>query len=109
MRIGVIGSGALGLYYGALLQRAGHDLHFLLRRDFEAISRTGLSVTSPQGDFHLADIQGYKNSLEIGPVDLVLVGLKAYANEHLVGSDRIETYCTATLRTPCGRHAGEMT
>lgn len=40
-------------------------------------------MTSPQGDFHLADVQGYKNSREIGPVDLVLVGLKAYANERL--------------------------
>lgn len=50
MRIGVIGSGALGLYYGALLQRAGHDLHFLLRRDFKAISHTGLNITSPQGE-----------------------------------------------------------
>lgn len=84
MRIGVIGSGALGLYYGALLQQAGHDLHFLLRRDFEAISRTGLKVTSPQGDFHLAKVRGYQNSREIGPVDLVLVGLKTYANKHMV-------------------------
>jgi 2-dehydropantoate 2-reductase len=84
MRIGVIGSGALGLYYGALLQRAGHDVHFLLRRDYQAISHTGLRVTSPHGDFHLAEVNGYQNSLEIGPVDLVLVGLKAYANGHLI-------------------------
>ncbi len=84
MRVGIIGAGALGLYYGALLQRAGHDLHFLLRRDFKAISQTGLQITSPKGDFHLARIHGYRNSLEIGPVDLILVGLKTYANEHLV-------------------------
>ena len=51
MRIGVIGSGALGLYYGALLQRAGHDVHFLLRRDFEAISQAGLTVTSPSASW----------------------------------------------------------
>jgi len=31
MRIGVIGTGAVGLYYGARLQRAGHDVHFLAR------------------------------------------------------------------------------
>ncbi len=99
MRIGVIGSGALGLYYGALLQRAGHALHFLLRRDFEAISRSGLSVTSPQGDFHLADVQGYKNSSEIGPVDLVLVGLKAYANEHLVELTRPLVAAETTILT----------
>ena len=88
MRIGVIGSGALGLYYGALLQRDGHDVHFLLRRDYQAIRQTGLTVTSPRGDFHLARVNGYQNSAQIGPVDLVLVGLKAYANSHLVDLTR---------------------
>jgi len=80
MRIGVIGAGALGLYYGALLQRAGHDLHFLLRRDYQAITTQGLKVSSPKGDFELPTVQGYRQSRAIGPVDLVLIGLKAYAN-----------------------------
>jgi 2-dehydropantoate 2-reductase len=84
MRIGVIGSGALGLYYGALLQRAKHDVHFLLRRDYQAISQAGLQVKSPHGDFHLARVNAYQSSQKIGPVDLVLIGLKAHANEHLV-------------------------
>ena len=84
MRIGIVGSGALGLYYGALLQKAGHDVHFLLRRDYQAITRTGLKVTSPHGDFLLSKVNGYRRSQEIGPVDLVLVGLKAYSNDQLV-------------------------
>lgn len=88
MRVGIIGSGALGLYYGALLQKGGHDVHFLLRRDYQALSRGGLQVMSPRGDFYLAGINGYQNSQEIGPVDLVLVGLKAYANERLVALTR---------------------
>jgi 2-dehydropantoate 2-reductase len=84
MRIGIIGSGALGLFYGGLLQRAGHDVHFLLRRDYQAITSSGLKVTSPRGDFHLQHVNGYRNSTEIGPVDLVLIGLKAYANQALI-------------------------
>ena len=84
MRVGVIGAGALGLYYGALLQRDGHNVCFLMRRDFQAVSDKGLKVISPKGDFHLADVRACRNSREIGPVDLVLVGLKAYANDHLV-------------------------
>jgi len=84
MRIAVIGSGALGLYYGALLQRAGNDVRFLLRRDYDAITRHGLNVTSPDGDFHLDHVQGYRSSAEIGAVDLVLVGLKTFANDRLV-------------------------
>ncbi|MDT8440910.1 MAG: putative 2-dehydropantoate 2-reductase [Desulfuromonadales bacterium] len=83
MRIGVIGAGALGLYYGALLQRAGHDLRFLLRRDYPAISSRGLTVTSPHGDFHLPEVAGFTDSRQIGPVDLVLVGLKSYDNDRL--------------------------
>jgi ketopantoate reductase len=46
MRIGIIGSGALGLYYGAMLQRSGEDVHFLLRRDYSAINEKGLQIYS---------------------------------------------------------------
>jgi len=84
MRIAVIGAGALGLYYGALLQRAGNDVRFLLRRDFEAIARRGLSVTSPNGDFHLERVEGFRRAEEIGPVELVLIGLKTFANDRMV-------------------------
>ncbi len=84
MRIAVIGAGALGLYYGALLQRGGHEVRFLLRRDYEAISVAGLTVTSAGGDFHLDSVRGFRDPREMGPVDLVLVGLKTYANHRLV-------------------------
>ena len=84
MRIGVIGAGALGLYYGALLQKAGHDVHFLLRRDYLSIISNGLTVKSPRGNFVLGDVQGYRCVEEIGVVDLVLIGLKAYSNDQMV-------------------------
>lgn len=80
MRIGIIGAGALGLYYGAVLQRAGHDLHFLLRRDFEAIHQNGLKVLSVNGDFQLREVKGYVSPEEMGKMDLVIVGLKTFAN-----------------------------
>jgi len=84
MRIGIIGAGALGLYYGAMLQRAGNEVRFLLRRDFAAISTGGLKVFSLNGDFSLPEVKGFQNAVEIGRVDLVLVGLKTFANQDLV-------------------------
>ena len=73
MTIGIIGSGALGLYYGALLQRGGHQVRFLLRRDLAAIRQSGLRVYSVNGDFHLPNVAGFATSDEIGKVDLVIV------------------------------------
>jgi 2-dehydropantoate 2-reductase len=84
MRIAVIGAGALGLYYGAMLQRGGHDVRFLLRRDFEVIAGSGLHVTSPRGDFHLENVQCFRNPAEMGAVDLAVVGLKTFANDALI-------------------------
>ena len=52
-RIGIVGSGALGAFYGARLFKAGHDVHFLLRSDYEAVKTNGLSVKSFEGDFHI--------------------------------------------------------
>ncbi|HJV64792.1 MAG TPA: putative 2-dehydropantoate 2-reductase [Geomonas sp.] len=85
MRIAIVGAGALGLYYGAMLQRTGEDVHFLLRRDYQAISSQGLKVHSTNGDFELPRVQAYLAPEEIGEVDLVLVGLKTFANVHYAG------------------------
>ncbi|WP_316347675.1 putative 2-dehydropantoate 2-reductase [Desulfuromonas acetoxidans] len=83
MTIAMIGSGALGLYYGARLQQAGEDVHFLLRSDYDAICNKGLTVHSCDGDFYLESLQGYRNAHEMPKADLVIVGLKTFANQHL--------------------------
>ncbi|MBW4056681.1 MAG: putative 2-dehydropantoate 2-reductase [Proteobacteria bacterium] len=83
MKIAMVGSGALGLYYGALLQRGGHEVHFLLRSDYDAIMSNGLTVHSINGDFYLPSVSGHTTSDTIGTVDLVVVGLKAFANNCL--------------------------
>lgn len=84
MKIAIIGAGAIGLYYGAMLQRAGHEVLFLLRRDYEAITTKGLTVFSYNGDFHLDNVRGFRDTNSMGTVDLVLVCLKTFDNRYMV-------------------------
>lgn len=84
MKIAIIGAGAIGLYYGAMLQRAGHEVLFLLRRDYEAITSNGLTVFSYNGDFHLNNVRGFRETNSMGTVDLVLVCLKTFDNRYMV-------------------------
>lgn len=79
----VVGSGAIGLYYGGRLAAAGEDVRFLLRSDYDALMNGGLRVDSVHGDFHVEPFPGFRTVEEIGPVDLVIVSWKTTANEHL--------------------------
>jgi len=78
--VAVVGSGAIGLYYGGRLAKAGEDVKFLLRSDYDVISQTGLKVESVHGDFELPVVQAFRSPEEIGPVDLVIVAWKTTAN-----------------------------
>ena len=80
MRIAVVGCGAVGSFYGAKLVRAGHEVHFLLRSDYDAVRRQGVRIQSPDGDFQVRP-QCARHPEQIGPADLVLIGLKTTANE----------------------------
>jgi len=82
-RIAIVGSGALGCYYGALLARAGHDVHFLVRSARAAVLARGIRVQTPTEKFHLKKVQVYGSTEEIGACDLVIVALKATANDVL--------------------------
>ena len=52
MKIAMVGCGAVGGYYGAMLSRAGQDVHFLLRSDYDVVRRKGVTIHSPKGDFN---------------------------------------------------------
>src|SRR5215510_12411885 len=82
MKIAVVGCGALGSYYGAKLCRAGQAVHFLLRSDYEAVCRNGVFIRSPEGDFRVRPTCA-QSPHAIGVSDLVLIGLKATANDQL--------------------------
>jgi len=83
-RIAVVGSGAVGCFYGAKLAQAGEDVSFLMRRDLEAVRRDGLRIESIDGDFVLPEVKALGSTAEIGPVDLVIIALKSTANAALL-------------------------
>ena len=81
MRIAVLGSGAVGGYYGAKLARAGHDVTFIARgAHLAAIRERGLEIKSPAlGDF-IVRAKAEEDTSKVGAVDLVIVSVKAYDN-----------------------------
>ena len=83
MFYGIIGTGAIGGYYGAKLARAGKDVHFLLHSDYEQVAANGLQVDSVAGSFTLPAVNAYRRAADMPPCDVVLVGLKT-VNQHLL-------------------------
>ena len=80
MRIAIVGSGAVGCYYGGRLAVHGCDVRFLMRGDFDHVQANGLNVSSCDGDFELPSVRCFRSTEEIGPCDLVIIALKATAN-----------------------------
>ena len=77
-RVLVMGAGAVGGYFGALLARAGSEPTFVARgTHLKAIRAKGLRVRSPQGDFHVSAAAA-GNPLEVPAADLVLFCVKSY-------------------------------
>ena len=83
MTYAIIGTGAIGGYYGAKLARAGHDVHFLLHRDYDYVRTHGLRVDSCDGDFILPQVNAYSDVQAMPKADVILVGLKS-TNEKLL-------------------------
>lgn len=79
----ILGTGALGGYYGACLQKAGIDVHFLLHNDYEYVCKHGLVVESPDGNFTLPKVNAYRNVTDMPCCDVVVLALKTTQN-HLL-------------------------
>lgn len=79
MKIAVYGTGGVGGYFGGRLARAGEDVTFIARgAHLDAIRASGLRISSVHGDFTIAGAKTTDTPSEIGPVDVVLVAVKAW-------------------------------
>lgn len=81
MKVAVMGAGAVGGYFGALLHRGGLDVTLIARgRHLEAMKSRGLQIKSPQGDFTVA-AKAVRDPEAIGSVDLILFCVKSNETE----------------------------
>lgn len=83
MRYGVIGTGAIGGYYGAKLARSGQDVHFLFHSDYDYVREHGLRVNSGDGGFHLDHVNAYQDVRQMPKCDVVIVALKTVHEQML--------------------------
>ena len=85
MKYGIIGTGAIGGFYGSKLAKAGHNVHFLSHSDYQFVKEHGMQVDSCDGSFHLDHVNVYQNVEDMPKCDVVLVGLKT-TNNHLLAN-----------------------
>lgn len=86
MTIAILGSGALGLYYGTRLALAGHDVRFLMRSDLPTVRARGsilAHLNETRETLELRPATAFTDTAAIGPVDFVFITLKATANTSL--------------------------
>jgi 2-dehydropantoate 2-reductase len=82
MRIGVMGAGAVGAYFGAKLAAAGHDITFIARGEhLDAMKRQGLRIISPNGNLLVKNAVFSANPTDAGIVDMILFCVKSYDTE----------------------------
>lgn len=82
-KIAIIGSGAIGAFYGARLLKSGRDVHFLFHSDIDHVRTHGLRVDSVDGDMFFPKVNAYGSAEEMPVCDLVIVATKSTQN-HLL-------------------------
>jgi len=80
---GVIGTGAIGGFYGGLLADAGAEVHFLLHSDYEYVKANGLTIDSKVFGIKKVNRYFYASPQQMPPCDVIIVGLKTVQN-HLL-------------------------
>jgi 2-dehydropantoate 2-reductase len=79
MKIAIFGAGAVGGYFGGRLAQAGEEVVFIARgKHLEALRSAGLKVDSIKGNFAVQPVHATEIPSEVGNVDVVVVGVKAW-------------------------------
>ncbi|MBN2334218.1 2-dehydropantoate 2-reductase [Candidatus Bathyarchaeota archaeon] len=89
MRVAVIGVGAMGSLYGALLSEAGNDVTLVdvWKEHVETVNRDGLRLTGVSGD-RVVKVRAITNASTMGTMDLVIIFVKSYHTEAAVQASK---------------------
>lgn len=79
MKTAIVGSGAMGCLYGALLSKAGEDVWLIGRRPetVRVIDEKGVSLSHPDGSEEQVRVRATTEVGQVGPADLVLFLVKS--------------------------------
>jgi len=81
----IVGAGAIGSFYGAILHRAGAAVSVVLRSEYEAVRDNGFKISSPLGDLSFRPAAVYRSTEEVTETpDYLVVALKV-----VEGIDRV--------------------
>ena len=83
MNYAIVGTGAIGGFYGSKLAHSGREVHFLMHSDYQFVKEHGMQVDSCDGSFHLDHVNVYQHTADMPKCDVVIVGLKT-TNNHLL-------------------------
>lgn len=84
MKIGIIGAGAIGGLYGAVLSETGHDVYLIdiFKEHIDAINSKGLTILHGDEKKVYTNLKAFTDGREIGEeLDLVIVLVKTYITE----------------------------
>jgi 2-dehydropantoate 2-reductase len=84
LRYAILGTGALGGYYGISLAAAGCDVQFVVRSDFDHVRQHGLKLDTPGKTIHLSSVKVASNTSQLTPFDVLIIATKTTGNHHLI-------------------------
>ncbi|WP_300675208.1 2-dehydropantoate 2-reductase [Soonwooa sp.] len=85
INVSVVGTGAIGGFYGIMLAQLGYNVHFLLHSDYDYVKENGLTLASKVfGEIKLPKVNAYKNAKDMPVSDIVLVALKTTQNKNVL-------------------------
>lgn len=89
MKVAIIGAGGIGCYYGARLQKAGHEVTYVARGEhLRALQKKGLTLTHPnfsfKGPVDAVDLKGLVTQHKCEDFDLIILTVKSIATAEVM-------------------------